>query len=109
MVALNEDVVRRAQAVAEVLSREGVVRAGYVFGSRADGRGDEWSDLDVAVFMDGVEGWDIQRCAQAIGRVMSEVGPDVEAHLFPSSALRAPAQASFAEYVQRHGVRFWPQ
>jgi len=91
------------------LAREGVVRAAYIFGSYAEGRADEWSDLDVAAFMDGVENWDMQRCARAMGRVMEEAGSDVEAHLFPASVLENAPRASFAEYVLRHGIRIWPE
>jgi hypothetical protein len=39
--------------------------------------------------------------------VMQEVGSDVEAHLFPASALQNPQPASLAAYVLNHGIRIW--
>ena len=63
-----------------------------------------WSDIDVAAFMEGLEDWDIRRRATAMAMVMEEAGSDVEAHLFPASALDNPPTASFAEHILRHGT-----
>ncbi|HDP34364.1 MAG TPA: nucleotidyltransferase domain-containing protein, partial [Candidatus Hydrogenedentes bacterium] len=76
----------------------------YVFGSQVEGRADAWSDIDVAVFLDGAESWDMQRRAQTMFQVQKGAGLDVEAHLFPSSMLVHPEPASFAAYVIKHGV-----
>ncbi len=92
-------------AAVEVLSRLGAVHAAYLFGSHVDGTPDQWSDIDVAVFMEGVEHWDIHERAMAMAMVMEKVGNDVEAHLFPISSLDNPPRASFAEYILRHGIR----
>lgn len=104
MVALNSEIARRALAAATALRREGVLRAVYVFGSHVDGRADEWSDIDIAAFMDGVETWDLWRRTDVIIRVQKDVGFDVEPHLFPTSSLNAPEPGSFAEYVVQHGI-----
>jgi len=104
MVALNPEITRRALAAAVALRREGVVRAVYVFGSHIDGRADQWSDIDVAAFMDGVETWDLVRRTDVIVRVQKEVGFDVEPHLLPACTLAAPEPGSFAAYVIDHGI-----
>lgn len=91
-------------AATETLRRLGVVRAVYVFGSHVEGRADKWSDIDVAAFIDGVETWDMQRRARAMTRVQLEAGIDVEAHLFPGTALDHPEPGSFAKYVLDHGI-----
>lgn len=93
----------RALAAVEVLSSLGVVRAAYLFGSHVEGTPDRWSDIDVAVFMEGVESWDIRRRATAMALVMEKVGSDVETHLFPVSALDNPPRGGFAQYILRHG------
>ncbi|HUT54284.1 MAG TPA: nucleotidyltransferase domain-containing protein, partial [bacterium] len=77
----------------------------YIFGSQVEGRADEWSDIDLAAFMDGVESWDLQRRTEVMAHVQFEVGFDVEPHLFPASALQNPERGSFAEYILKHGVR----
>ena len=105
MVALHPEIARRARATAKALQREGVLRALYVFGSHVEGRSHEWSDIDIAAFMDGVETWDLWRRTDLIVRVQKEVGYDVEPHLFPASSLAAPEAGSFAAYVLVHGVR----
>ena len=94
----------RALAAVEILSRLSRVRAAYLFGSHVEGTPDQWSDIDVAVFMEEVEQWDIRRRATAMALVMEEVGSDVEVHLFPVSALDDPPRGGFAEYILRHGT-----
>jgi predicted nucleotidyltransferase len=91
----------------KVLSCRGVVRAAYLFGSHVEGTPDQWSDIDVGVFMEGVENWDIHQHVEAMALVMEKVGSEVEAHLFPASALNNPPRASFAQYILRHGVRIF--
>jgi len=105
MVRLNDSIRERSLEAVRVLTRLGRVRAAYVFGSQAEGTADEWSDLDIAAFMDDVEGWDMRQRGQAMVTVQKRVGWDVELHLFPASASRNPPKASFAEYVLRHGAR----
>lgn len=104
MVTLDDRVRRRALAAAEALGRRGVVRAAYVFGSQVEGRADEWSDIDVAAFMEGIDSWDIWRRARIIAQVQKEVGFEIETHLFPARFLKDPQPGSFAEYVIEHGI-----
>ena len=63
-----------------------------------------WSDIDIAVFMEGVETWDILQRARAMTQVQKEAGLDVEAHLLPVSNLEHPQPGSFAEYILEHGI-----
>ena len=103
MAVLDAEIKQQALAAARVLSRMAPVRAAYIFGSRAEGRAHPWSDIDVALVMEGVESWDMQRRAQAMFRVQKEVGLEVEAHLFPADALVRPEQGSFAAYIIKNG------
>jgi predicted nucleotidyltransferase len=109
MGTVDATVESRALAPVKVLSRFGAVRAACLFGSHVEGTPDQWSDIDVAVFMEGVEHWDIHQRAEAMALVMEKVGDDVEAHLFPVSSLDNPPRASFAEYILRHGFRIFEQ
>jgi predicted nucleotidyltransferase len=105
MAVLDANVEGKALAATRTLARLASVRAAYVFGSHVEGRADRWSDVDVAAFMEGVENWDIERRARAMALVMEEAGLDVEAHLFPASALENPEHGGLAEYILQHGVR----
>jgi predicted nucleotidyltransferase len=109
MGTVDAAIESRALAAVKVLSRLGAVRAAYVFGSHVEGTPDQWSDIDVAVFMEGVEHWDIHQRAKAMALVMEKVGNDVEAHLFPVSSLNNPPRASFAQYILRHGICIFEQ
>ena len=97
----------RALAAVNVLSGLSVVRAAYIFGSHVEGTPDQWSDVDVGVFMEGVKHWDIRQRAVAMALVMEQVGSDVEAHLFDASALDNPPRGGFAEYILHHGTRIF--
>lgn len=107
MGTLDARIADRALAAVKTLARLGVLRAAYVFGSQAEGTADQWSDIDVAAFIEGLEDWDIRRRAAAMALVMEQAGSDVEAHLFPASALENPALGGFAEYILRHGTRIF--
>ena len=105
MVALDAEVKHRALDAARILGQMARVRAAYLFGSRAESRAHPWSDIDVALFLDGLETWDMRRRAQAMFRVQKEAGLDVEAHLFPAAALERAEEGSFAMYIMSHGIR----
>ena len=104
MAVLDAPIRNKALLAASVLARVGLVRAAYVFGSYADGHADEWSDIDLAVFVEGVESWDLEKRAKTMALVITEAGADVETHLFPASTLAAPERGSFTEYVLQHGI-----
>ncbi|MDD5308668.1 MAG: nucleotidyltransferase domain-containing protein [Deltaproteobacteria bacterium] len=95
----------RARRAIDVLSGEAVVRAAYIFGSQAEGTADEWSDIDLAAFVEGVESWDIERRALAAVRMQKIAGDDMELHLFPAASLSNPEPASFVAYILRCGAR----
>lgn len=105
MVALNADVIRRARAAVDALSRIGMVRAAYIFGSYVNGRADEWSDIDVAAFMDGIDSLDLWQRAGVIAGVQKEIGCDIEPHLFSTSSFETPSKGSFAAHIINHGIR----
>lgn len=104
MVTISETIINRSRSALAVLSRFGPIRAAYLFGSQVEGRADRWSDIDIAAFIDGVEGWDIRQRAKTMARVQRECGADIEVHLFAASACENPPPASFAAYILRHGV-----
>ncbi len=101
MAYLSPDVAQRARAAATALQSFGAVRAVYVFGSQVTGNAGPWSDIDLAVFMDGLRSWEIVR---AVMHVQDHLGYDVETHLFPSDELSNPTPCGFADYVMRHGT-----
>ena len=109
MGTVDTAIESRALAAVKALSALGVVRAAYLFGSHVEGMPDQWSDIDVAVFMEGVENWDIHQHVAAMALVMEKVGSEVEAHLFPVSDLDKPPRGGFAEYILHHGIRVFEQ
>ena len=104
MATLDTTITSLASAAVKVLSGLGTVRAAYLFGSHAEGKPDQWSDIDLAVFMEDLENWDIRRRATAMALVSEQVATNVEAHLFPVSALQKPTPGGFAQYILEHGI-----
>lgn len=104
MALLDTEVRQRALDAVHILKRIATVRAAYVFGSHVEGRAHRYSDIDVALFVEGVENWDIRRRARAMAQVQKEAGLELEAHLFPASSLLHREPGSFVAWVLTHGV-----
>jgi predicted nucleotidyltransferase len=102
---LDPVIANRARRAIQVLAAEASVEAAYVFGSQVEASADDWSDIDIAAFVLGVEEWDIERRAIAAARTQRSAGDDIELHLFPAFMHTEAPPASFAAYVKRHGVR----
>ncbi|MBL7224306.1 MAG: nucleotidyltransferase domain-containing protein [Candidatus Brocadiae bacterium] len=105
MAAQLDEVIAMAEEAVRILKRHADVLAAYVFGSHVDGAPHEDSDLDLAVFAEGVEELDLVQLARLDRRVHQEVGNAVEVHYFPASAATHSEPASFATYVKKHGVK----
>ena len=86
------------------VSRFGHVVRAYLFGSQVEGTADRWSDIDVAVFVEGVESWDMHHRARVAAQVQKTAGDDVEIHFLPAKALQERDDASFAAWVLIHGM-----
>ena len=95
--------IKIRSALASVSSFAGINKA-YLFGSQADGTADEWSDIDLAVFAEGAEKWDMHKRARMMSRVQKEAGDDIEVHFIPAKALQENDKASFAAWVISHGI-----
>ena len=104
MAQLDVVIERKIKVAVAAVSRFGRVVRAYLFGSQLEGRAHRFSDIDVALFVEGVENWDIRRRVRARAQVQKEAGLDVEAHLFPASTLDLREPGSFAAWVLAHGV-----
>lgn len=104
MAGIDPGVAEKARAALEVLSHITEVDRAYLFGSQVEGRADEWSDIDLAVFIEDLDSWSLKDRLVAAVEVQKEVGDDVEVHFLPSSAARQPTPASFAAWILGHGV-----
>ena len=105
MAADMEEVGSSAAKAIEVLKRHATVLAPFLFGSHVEGTAGPDSDVDLAVFIEGEERWDVRQSTRLTVLVQREAGYDIELHFFPASALKHPEPASFAAYVLRHGIK----
>ena len=105
MAQLDEMTRERMSRALSALARRARPVAAYLFGSRAEGRADEWSDYDLAVFVEGVENWDLVNRALFCAAIQKEAGDDIELHIFPAAQATAPDPASFAAFIIAHGIR----
>lgn len=108
MAGLDALTEKRAMAARDVVARFARVARAYLFGSHAAGTADRWSDIDVALFVEGAEDWDLHRRARMAAQVQKEAGDEVEPHFFPASALAGSDPAGFAAWVIKHGVEIRP-
>lgn len=109
MADIDAVIEHRSQYAVEVLSRYTPVAAAYLFGSWVEGSADEGSDIDLAVFLEGIESWDLATRAHTAALVQEKAGDDIKLHFFSVRSLRQPELASFAAYVLTHGVAITPQ
>ncbi|MBN1594274.1 MAG: nucleotidyltransferase domain-containing protein [Candidatus Coatesbacteria bacterium] len=105
MIIVDDRIIDRARAALTVIAREARIRAAFLFGSYVEGEADEFSDIDIAAFIDGLENWDLNRRMREAIEPQREVGDDIELHFFPAELLVNPPKASFAAYIQNHGVK----
>lgn len=105
MAGVDAVIENRARQALEVLSQSLKIVAVYLFGSHADGTSDQWSDIDLAVFAEGVEGWDLSKRAHVIADVQEKAGDDVDVHLFSAKSLTMSDPASFAAWVLSYGIK----
>lgn len=104
MALSNPVIEQRAVQALRVLALHMKVCASYVFGSHVHGTPDAYSDIDLAVFVEGLEAWNIFQRAEMTALVQGEVGDDIELHYFPAHALESSDPASFAAYVLHYGL-----
>jgi predicted nucleotidyltransferase len=108
MADIDAVIEHRSQYAVGVLSRYIPVAAAYLFGSWVEGNADEWSGIDLAVFLEGIESWDLAARAHTVALVQEKAGDDITLHFFSARSLRQPEPASFAAYVLTHGVAITP-
>ena len=110
MARVDVVIEKKAQQALAVLNRNARVVAAYLFGSQVMGNADRWSDIDLAVFAEGIENWDLRDRARAAVQVQKEAVDDVDVHIFPASALHEKERdsAGFAAWVLSHGVEIQP-
>jgi predicted nucleotidyltransferase len=108
MADIDPVIEHRAQYAVEVLSHYTPVAAAYLFGSWVEGNADEESDIDLAVFLEDVESWDLATRAHTAALVQEKAGDDITLHFFSARSLHQPEPASLAAYVLMHGVAITP-
>lgn len=99
------DLIRqRARDAVKLLAGAAKVRAAYLFGSQVTGQTHEFSDVDIGVFIEGLETMDLDRRVDLEILVQEHLGNDLELHFFPAEALVHADPAGFAAYILRQGV-----
>lgn len=105
MASLDDLTRDRMRIALRALSRRVHPVAAYLFGSRAEGRADKWSDYDLAVFVEGAGKWDMPQLARFCAEIQKKTGDDIELHIFPADQATVPEPASFVAYIIAHGIR----
>lgn len=108
MAAIDAVIEHRAQYAVEILSRYTPVAASYLFGSWVEGGADDGCDIDLAVFLEDIESWELATHAHTVALVQEKAGDDIKLHFFSARSLHQPEPAGFAAYVLMHGVPITP-
>jgi len=108
MVRIDTVIEARARRAIEVLSRSSKVAAAYLFGSHVDGTVHPWSDIDLAVFVENLDTFDLSDRARVTARVQKEAGDEVDLHLLPAEDLVERDPAGFSAWILTHGIEIRP-
>ncbi|MCK4603615.1 MAG: nucleotidyltransferase domain-containing protein [Deltaproteobacteria bacterium] len=96
-------IYREIKEYIEVLKSRNIdVSAAYLFGSYADDRADEWSDIDVAILTDKFIGDRID-FKFLLMKIARDIDPDIEPH--PCLAKEFNESNPFASLVMKSGER----
>jgi predicted nucleotidyltransferase len=104
MAQLNAIIDKKIKAALASVAGFARVDKAFLFGSQIEGTADQWSDIDLAIFTEDVETWDIHKRARFMAQVQKESGDDVEVHFISSKALLENDKAGFASWVISHGI-----
>ncbi|PWB80763.1 MAG: hypothetical protein C3F08_03555 [Candidatus Methylomirabilota bacterium] len=108
MADIDAVIEHRAQYAVVLLSRYTPVAAAYLFGSWAEGGADESRDIDLAVFLEDLESWDLASRAHTAALVQEKAGDDIKLHFLSARLLHQPEPASLAAFILTHGVVLTP-
>ncbi|MDE2058463.1 MAG: nucleotidyltransferase domain-containing protein [candidate division NC10 bacterium] len=109
MADIDPVIEHRSRYAVQILSRYTPVTAAYLFGSWVEGNADEWSNIDLAVFLEHIDSWDQATRAHTAVLVQEKAGDDIKLHFFSARSLHQPEPASFVAYILVHGVAITPQ
>ena len=107
MVVVDDLILQRVRAAIESVDHKTQVRAAYLFGSRAAGTADEYSDIDVAAFLADAEQLTLERRIRLGVEVRELFDDEIEMHFLPAESLENPSPSSFAAFVLEHGIPIW--
>jgi len=104
MDRINAIIEKKTKAALACVAGFARIDKAYVFGSQIEGTADQWSDIDLAIFAEGVEKWDMHKRARLMAQVQKDAGDDVEVHFIPAKALQENDKAGFAAWVISRGI-----
>ena len=103
MVRQPAEVAEIALKVVALVRERFPVRAAYLFGSHVEGHPRDDSDIDIAIFADGVAALGIEEKVQFLSDIQRRTSDDIELHLFSSEALAECGPTNFLGYITAHG------
>ena len=81
------------------------VEAAFLFGSQAEGKADDDSDIDLAVFSPDVDGLNLVERVHPSSEISVNSDSRLELHLYPSRALAEARPSNFPGNIVTHGKR----
>ncbi len=104
MATIDNDIKNKIQKAISIISPYCNIVRTYLFGSHANKTTHPWSDIDLAVFAEGIESWELEKRVRMAALVQKEAGDVVDVHFFPAYALTKHDAAGFAAWVIQHGI-----
>jgi len=103
MVRHAAEIEEITKKVLRLVNARFLIKAAYLFGSYADGSPRDDSDIDIAIFADGIASLALDDKMTFLSDIQRQVSNDVELHLFPSETLAELRPSNFPGYIATHG------
>ena len=105
MAEIKPEIMKAVQDVITRLRERFVLDAVYIFGSHVTGTPDEYSDIDIAAFAEGVDKLSLPEKIDEIVTVQMKVKAPVEIHLYDSSRLKEARPTNIYGHIIETGSR----
>ncbi|MCD4813185.1 nucleotidyltransferase domain-containing protein [bacterium] len=103
MAEIDALIKARAIQAVKLLRDYTEIGEAYIFGSYAEGKEDQYSDIDLGIFIEEFEKWDLFKMSKISAIIQKKAGDDLELHFFSNKDSSHLEKASFANYVKQHG------
>lgn len=102
----NKKIMESIKKYIQEVSKHYKVKYVYLFGSFVKGKQTQYSDIDLALFLDELKGNRLN-ILEKLFVLTKDINPDIEPHLFSAKEHQNFSDADFVAYIIKEGKRIY--